>query len=72
MKSLEQKARKHCANYDVGRCLGVMIEVIRKDGRTGMRQILNTKKAGKNCTVISGCQYYDNCVVPGLVTDGPR
>ena len=67
MKNLEQKARRHCANYDVGKCLGVIIQTKRmKDGRVGLRQILNTKKAGKDCTVISGCQYYDNCVVPGL------
>jgi|TARA_R100001463_G_scaffold77760_3_gene131966 hypothetical protein len=63
MKSLEQKARKYCANYDIGKCLGVMIEVIRKDGRVGMRQRLNIKKAGKPCTIEGGCKYYDNCVI---------
>ena len=67
MNKLEHKARKHCANYDVGKCLGVMIEVIRKDGRTGIRQILNVKKAGKGCTIDKGCKYYDNCVIPGIV-----
>jgi len=40
-----------------------MIEVIRKDGRVGMRQILNIKKAGKPCTIENGCKYYDNCVI---------
>ena len=67
MKSLEHQARKHCANYDVGKCSGVMIQMKREKDRVGLRQILDLNKAYKKCTVNSGCQYYENCVIPGLV-----
>lgn len=66
MKQAETSARTHCANYDRGKCLGVIIQIKRLKSAVGLRQILNKKKAGKNCTVSSGCQYFDNCVVPGL------
>jgi len=67
MKKLETSARTHCANYDCGKCLGVMIQTKKyASGGIGLRQILNKKKVGKQCTVASGCQYYDNCVIPGI------
>ena len=66
MKQAETSARAHCANYDRGKCLGVIIQTKKSKNAVGLRQILNTKKAGKDCTVSSGCQYFDNCVVPGL------
>lgn len=66
MKKLIASARTHCANYDCGKCLGVMIETKRfKDG-VGLRQILSEKKTGKDCTIQLGCKYYDNCVNPGI------
>ena len=34
MTKTESFARKHCANYNVGKCLGVMF--VRKEGKLSM------------------------------------
>jgi hypothetical protein len=48
MKQAETSARAHCANYDRGKCLGVIIQTKRLKNAVGLRQILDTKKVGKD------------------------
>lgn len=55
-------ARRYCANWDSGNCLGVMM--IREDNGLVMR--LNAKLAGKPCIVADGCDYFYNIVIPGV------
>ena len=55
-------ARKHCANWDAGKCLGAIL--YRKDGKLLMN--VDKKLANKECCVESGCDYFDSIVVPGM------
>ena len=53
---------KHCANWNAGKCLGVIM--FRKDGKLLMN--VDKKLADKECCVDSGCEYFDSIVVPGM------
>jgi len=61
-KSKKADARKSCANWDAGKCLGAMM--YRKDGR--LRMNIDKKMANKDCSVDCGCEYFDSIVVPGM------
>jgi len=56
-------ARNYCANYNVGKCLGCMFT--RETGVLSMK--LDSKLAGKECSVEKGCDYFDAIVVPGIL-----
>jgi len=62
MKSAIPLARKHCANWDRGNCLGCML--VRVDKTLVMR--LDEKFAGKPCVVDKGCEYFDEIVTKGI------
>ncbi len=65
-KSSKQDARKHCANWNAGKCLGAMM--YRKDDE--LRFAMDEDKAGKDCIVEKGCDYFDNIVIPGMEKNG--
>ena len=59
MTKTESLARKECANYDIGKCLGIMFR--RVDGKLIMQ--LDGKYAGKKCKVDCGeCSYFNHIV----------
>ena len=60
-------ARQHCANYDCGNCIGAMMKVERRISSLGIRRTklmtwIDSKKAGKPCTISKGCTYFTNFV----------
>ena len=61
-KSQIAQARKHCANWNNGDCLGCLIR------RNGNQIILrmSRKIGGKPCSVDKGCEYFETIVVPGI------
>ena len=60
-------ARQHCANWNAGKCLGVLF--IRGEDSGQIFQRTHKDYYGKECFVDSekGCQYFKNCVRPLLV-----
>jgi len=61
-------ALKHCANWNAGKCSGVLINIKRKRKagyRYPVQQILDVKKSGTDCNP-DNCSYFDNIVIPGL------
>ena len=56
-------ANKHCANWDKGKCLGVIM--VHKDNI--LVQYIDKKLASKNCFAGDDCDYYNNVVIPGLI-----
>ena len=57
-----QRALKHCANWDAGKCSGCMIKC-----QAGTSyQIIDAKLTGKDCNPV-GCKYYENVVIPVLL-----
>ena len=65
-KSSKTDARRYCANWHAGKCLGAMM--YRKDGE--LRFVMDSKKMGKDCVVDEGCDYFDNVVIPGMENNG--
>ena len=65
-KSSKTDARRYCANWHAGKCLGAMM--YRKDGE--LRFAMDSKKMGKDCVVDEGCDYFDNVVIPGMENNG--
>tara|TARA_R100001510_G_C7655688_1_gene214998 strand:- start:3069 stop:3269 length:201 start_codon:yes stop_codon:yes gene_type:complete len=60
MKKPESIARKECANYNGGKCIGVMFTRI--NGKMTMK--LDKCFAGKNCKANNGdCGYFNQIVV---------
>jgi hypothetical protein len=68
VKSEETIARAHCANYSLGKCLGVMLATNPKEGfSTSVKQWINTEQEGKDCgKIVSQCCYFQHIVVPGI------
>jgi len=62
--SNKRLALLHCANYDVGKCSGVLF--VRNEDNTQIAQILNKEYEGKACFVEKGCEYFKACVRPAL------
>lgn len=54
-------ARKNCANWNVGKCLGCVF--IRENGELHMK--IDKKLANKDCVVEDGCDYFENVVMKG-------
>ena len=70
--SLISKARNHCANWNTGKCCGVVFKIKqkRKDGyKYPIHQILDIDLADKDCKIDKGCTYFKNIVLPGLVVE---
>jgi len=65
-KSSKSDARRYCANWNAGKCLGAMM--YRKDGI--LYFAMDTKKVDKDCVVDKGCDYFDNIVIPGMEDNG--
>ena len=67
MKSYSKNdARTHCANWDVGDCLGCMMP--RMNGELVM--VIDSKLKGKSCSVDNGCEYFEKIVVPSIENQG--
>jgi|TARA_R100000234_G_C4975249_1_gene168161 hypothetical protein len=63
MKKQESLARKECANYTNGNCLGVMFS--RKGNKLTSR--IDGKYAGKKCIVdTNNCSYFNQIVVRAM------
>ena len=59
MKKAESIARKECANYSGGKCLGVMFTRI--DGKITFK--VDSRFAGKDCSkCLEGCMYFNNII----------
>jgi len=60
-------ALKHCANWNAGKCLGVLF--IRGEDSGQIFQKVHKDYYGHECFVDSkeGCAYFKNCVRPVLV-----
>ena len=56
-------ARKHCANWNNGKCLGCMFK--REDDKLYIH--VDKDFAGKPCVVDEGCQYFDEIVLKGKI-----
>jgi len=67
-KSSKQDARRYCANWNAGKCLGAMM--YREDGV--LRFVLDKDKADKDCIIENGCDYFDNIVIPGINENGNK
>ena len=62
MKQQESLARKECANYHSGKCLGVMFS--REDGKLTTK--IDKEFAGKDCIAnTSKCGYFNQIVIRG-------
>tara|TARA_R110000744_G_scaffold7_2_gene33 strand:+ start:1091 stop:1300 length:210 start_codon:yes stop_codon:yes gene_type:complete len=61
-KNSKEDARRHCANWNAGKCLGAIM--YRKDGV--LKFVLDVDKLDKDCTIEEGCDYFDNIVTPGI------
>ena len=61
----KQDALNYCCNWDAGKCLGCDI---RSD--TGILiMYVDSKKAGKECTIDKECNYFNRVVVPGIIKE---
>jgi hypothetical protein len=59
---IRQIARRHCANFNLGICLGAMFKHV--DSK--LTCSIDSKYAGKDCIVEKGCVYFEQIVIPGL------
>lgn len=55
-------ARKHCANWNSGVCLGV--NMYRTEGQ--LHQVIVESMIGKKCFADVGCDYFKNIVIQGI------
>jgi len=60
--TIRQIARQHCANFNLGICLGAMFK--RVDDK--LTCCIDSKYAGKDCFVEKGCVYFEQIVIPGI------
>tara|TARA_A100001391_G_scaffold203270_2_gene195132 strand:- start:355 stop:561 length:207 start_codon:yes stop_codon:yes gene_type:complete len=68
MKKEESLARKQCANYSGGKCLGVMFTRI--EGKVTFK--LDSRFANKECSAkLDKCMYFNNIVI-GSVANATR
>tara|TARA_Y100000356_G_C11059840_1_gene183254 strand:+ start:284 stop:499 length:216 start_codon:yes stop_codon:yes gene_type:complete len=66
MKKQIQTAKNHCANYNVGKCLGVMFS---RDKNNNIKYCLDAEFAEKKCVLEfpdKKCSYFNNFVVPSV------
>jgi hypothetical protein len=63
MTKIKSKARQHCANYNTGKCLGIMFTRI--DGK--LTVVADKNFVGKDCIVEKGnCSYFNNIVLKSV------
>ena len=63
MTKIKSKARQYCANYNTGKCLGIMFTRI--DGKLTI--IADKNFVGKDCIVEKGnCAYFNNIVLKSV------
>jgi hypothetical protein len=60
-------AKDYCANWWSGKCQGVMLA--RKEGR--IVTWIDSKLAGKDCVADTGCDYFENIVIPSISNEEP-
>ena len=62
----KSQALKHCANWNVGKCSGVLF--IKGEDSGQIYQRIHEDYQGKECFVdtIEGCSYFKNCVRPAI------
>lgn len=60
----KSQALKHCANWNVGKCSGVLFIKGQDSGQIYQR--IHNEYQGKECFVDTkeGCTYFKNCVKP--------
>ena len=63
MKKSESVARQECANYNVGKCSGVMF--VRNESGKQIAQVLSKEHEGKDCFAEKGCDYFNQIVLKG-------
>jgi|TARA_R100000781_G_scaffold114486_3_gene85425 hypothetical protein len=63
MNSQIQVARKNCANFNNGDCLGCMF----KREEDGLLMRIDSKFAARPCSVDKGCTYFDKIVMKGVI-----
>lgn len=61
-RSLLRTASKHCANWNAGNCLGCMM----KTEKNVIIFRMSHKLSNKPCIINTGCEYFNNVVLPGL------
>ena len=61
----KQDALSYCCNWDAGKCLGC--DIRSKDSILIM--YIDSKKAGKECTIDKECNYFNRVVVPGIIKE---
>jgi len=61
MTKTESLARRKCANYNVGKCSGIMF--IRNESGKQIYQVLSKEHEGKNCFADKGCDYFNQVVI---------
>ena len=61
-----RKAQIECANWNVGNCLGCSIYIDRgyldRNNWAPVFQSIDSKKAGKRCSVEKGCKYFEDFI----------
>jgi len=62
-RNLKQKALKHCANWDAGKCIGAMF---RRDEDNNLYFYIDSDYCDKGCKVNEECSYFDEVVAPGI------
>lgn len=63
--SKKNLALLHCANYNRGKCSGVLF--VRSESGNQIGQMINSDYENKECFIDKGCEYYDKCVRPIIV-----
>lgn len=63
MTQKQKIAKKNCANWYNGNCLGCMF--VRVEDNLVMR--MDSRYAGKTCAVDKKCRYFDNIVMRGSI-----
>ena len=64
MKKLESVAKKECANYYNGKCLGIMFRRI--NGK--LKIVADSRFIGKDCIANTNkCTYFNQIVINGIV-----
>lgn len=64
--ALLNKARHHCANWNQGKCLGVIIVYDNKNQRLHHHIAKDRLPVNKDCKIVEGCEYFETTVAPGL------
>ena len=69
MSKLRNIARDHCANWNVGKCLGCMV---RHSEGNRIVNVIDSDMAGEDCIVGKGGQDFEEVVIPGITDERQR